>query len=215
VNRLRPKLTDIPGLRVFMFPMQDVRSGARSSDSSYQYTLWSPDYQELATYAPRVYEKVRTLPEIVDVSTDREQSGLQVNVVTDRLAAARLGVKMQDIETALNNAFAQRQISTLYYTQRNQYPRHPRDRPAIPARSERPLAHLRARRQRRAGPAQRCHQGAARAAALVINHQGQFPSATISFSLAPEVTIDEATVAFDRAVAELHLPETAARRIPG
>jgi multidrug efflux pump len=207
VNRLRPKLTDIPGLRVFLFPMQDVRSGARSSDSSYQYTLWTPDYRELSTYAPLVYEKLRTLPEIVDVSTDREQNGLQVNVETDRTAAARLGVKIQDIDNALNNAFAQRQISTLY-TQRNQYrvileidprfQRDPNDLSRVYVNGANgvqvPLTAV-TKIQRALQP-------------LVINHQGPYPSATVSFSLAPEVTIDEATAAVDRAVAELHLPET-------
>src|SRR5207237_10816021 len=99
---------------------QDVRSGARGADSNYQYTLWDPDYQELVQWVPRVVDKIKTLKEVVDVSSDRESNGLQVNVSIDRLAAARLGVRIQDIDNALNNAFAQRQISTLY-TQRNQY----------------------------------------------------------------------------------------------
>jgi hydrophobe/amphiphile efflux-1 (HAE1) family protein len=207
VNRLRDPLNAIPGLRVFMWPMQDVRSGARSSDSSYQYTIWTPDYQEMAQWAPRIYEKVRTLPQVVDVSTDREQSGLQVNVVADRMAASRLGVKMQDIDTALNNAFAQRQISTLY-TQRNQYrvileidPQFQRDpsdlsRVYVPGNNgaQVPLTAV-TKVVRALQP-------------LSINHQGQFPSATISFSLAPDVTIDEATRAVDQAVADLHVPDT-------
>jgi len=207
INRLRPQLAEIPGLRVFMFPMADVRSGARWADASLQYTLWSPDYQELANYAPLVYEKLRTVKEIVDVSTDRERSGLQVNVVTDRIAAARLNVKMQDVETALGNAFSQRQIATLY-TQRNQYrvvleidqryQRDPNDLSRIyvtgPNGAQVPLAAV-TKLVRGLQP-------------LVINHQGQFPSATISFSLAPDVSIETATQAVDRAVAELHLPET-------
>jgi hydrophobe/amphiphile efflux-1 (HAE1) family protein len=207
VDRLRPKLAEIPGLRTFMWPMQDVRSGARWTDSSLQYTLWSPDYQELAQYAPRVYEKLRTVPEIVDVSTDRERSGLQVNVITDRIAAARLNVKMQDVETALSNAFAQRQVSTLY-TQRNQYrvvleidPRYQKDPTDLsriylagPNGAQVPLDAV-TKIVRGLQP-------------LVINHQGQFPSATISFSLAPDISIETATRAVDRAVAELHLPET-------
>jgi multidrug efflux pump len=207
VNRLRDPLNKIPGLRVFMWPMQDVRSGARSSDSSYQYTIWTPDYQEMAQWAPRIYEKVRTLPQVVDVSTDREQSGLQVNVVADRMAASRLGVKMQDIDTALNNAFAQRQISTLY-TQRNQYrvileidPQFQRDpsdlsRVYVPGNNSAQVPLTAVTKVVRA------------LQPLSINHQGQFPSATISFSLAPDVTIDEATRAVDQAVAELHVPDT-------
>jgi multidrug efflux pump len=207
VNRLRPKLNAIPGLRAFMFPMQDVRAGARSSDSSYQYTLWDSDYRELIEWAPRVNDALTKVPELVDVSTDRESAGLQVNIVTDRVAAARLGVKMQDINNALNNAYSQRQISTLY-TQRNQYrvileidPRYqndPKDLSRIYVaganHTQVPLTAV-TKIERGLAP-------------LVVNHQGQFPSVTISFSLAPGVTIDDATQAVDRAVAALHIPDT-------
>jgi hydrophobe/amphiphile efflux-1 (HAE1) family protein len=207
IDRLRPQLNEIPGLRVFMWPMQDVRSGARFADSSYQYTLWGPDYQELITWAPRVVDKLKAVPEIIDVSSDREQNGLQVNVSIDRMAAARLGVRMQDIDNALNNAFAQRQISTLY-TQRNQYrvvleidPRYQRD-PNDMSRvyvsgannTQVPLSAV-TKIQRALQP-------------LVINHQGAFPSVTVSFALAPDVLIADATYAVDRAVAELHMPDT-------
>src|SRR5947208_5528939 len=101
-NRLRPQLNAIPGLRAYLFVMQDVRSGARSGDASYQYTLWDPDYPELVQWAPRVQEKMQKLSELVDVSSDRESNGLQVNVSIDRTAAARLGVRIQDIDNALN-----------------------------------------------------------------------------------------------------------------
>src|SRR3954466_3958227 len=207
VNRLRPKLTAIPGLRVFMFPMQDVRAGARSADASYQYTLWDPDYHELVEWVKPINDKLAKLPQLVDVSSDRQQGGLQVNVDVDRVAAARLGVKMQDVNNALNNAFSQRQISTLY-TQRNQYrvileidPQYQTD-PTDLSRvyvagaggAQVPLAAV-TKITRGLQP-------------LVINHQGQFPAVTISFSLAPNVTIAEATAAVDRAVAEMHLPDT-------
>ena len=207
INRLRPQLDKIPGVYTFLFVPQDVRTGARSADSSYQYTIWGPDYQEMAQWAPRVYDKLRTLPELVDVSTDRERSGLQVNVVADRVAAARLGVKIQDVDVALNNAFGQRQVSVLYGP-RNQYrvvleidPQFQRD-PNDLSRVYVPGANgiqvpLTAVTEIRRG-----------LQPLVINHQGQFPSATISFSLAKDVVIDQATQAVDRAVAELHMPET-------
>jgi hydrophobe/amphiphile efflux-1 (HAE1) family protein len=207
VNRLRPQLNNIAGLRVFMFPMQDVRSGARGADSSYQYTIWGPDYQELIHWAPLVYERIKTVPEAIDVSTDRESNGLQVDVQIDRVAAARMGVKMQDIDNALNNAYGQRQISRLY-TQRNQYQvilevdplyqRDPTDLSRIYVNgannTQVPLTAV-TKIRRALQP-------------LVINHQGQFPSVTISFSLAPNVLIGDATYAVDRAVAEMHLPDT-------
>src|SRR6185503_18144405 len=120
INRLRPKLLDVGGMRVFMFPAQDIRAGGRSSSSSYQFTLWDPDLDELLKLVPRVVAKVQSLPELVDVTTDREQNGLQANVVIDRSAASRLGVRVQDIDNALNNAFSQRQVSTIY-GDRNQY----------------------------------------------------------------------------------------------
>jgi multidrug efflux pump len=207
VNRLRPQLTAIPGLRVFMFPMQDVRTGGRSADASYQYTLWDPDYHELVEWAPRITKQLEGLKQIVDVSSDRQQGGLQVNVDVDRVAAARLGVKMQDVNNALNNSYSQRQISTLY-TQRNQY---------------RVILEIDPQYQRDPTDLSRVYVAGANGVQvpltavtkitrglqpLVINHQGQFPAVTISFSLAPDVTIEEATLAVDRAVAEMHPPET-------
>src|SRR5712692_8716094 len=206
-NRLRLKTADIPGLRAFFFPMQDVRIGGRSADSTYQYTLWDTDYGELLLWAPRVLAKVQTVPGLVDVSTDREQGGLQVNVSIDRTAASRLGVRVQDIANALNNAYAQRQVSTLY-TQRNQYrvileidPLYQRD-PSDLARiyvsgannTQVPLTAV-TKIERGLSP-------------LVVNHQGQFPAVTVSFSLGENVTIEQATRLVDQAVAELHIPDT-------
>src|SRR5262245_15696487 len=187
--------------------MQDVRVGGRSADSTYQYTLWDADYAELLAWAPRVYDKIKAVPGLVDVSTDREQGGLQVNVAIDRVAASRLGVRVQDIANALNNAYSQRQVSTLY-TQRNNYrvileidPQYQRD-PTDLARiyvsgannTQVPLTAV-TKINRGLSP-------------LVVNHQGQFPAITISFSLDEDVTIQEATARVDRAVAELHLPDS-------
>jgi hydrophobe/amphiphile efflux-1 (HAE1) family protein len=207
INRLRPQLQKIPGLNTFFWVPQDVQTGARGGDGSYQYTIWGPDYQEMAQWAPRVYDALRVLPELADVSTDRERSGLQVSVISDRTAAARLGVRIQDIDTALNNAFGQRQIAVLY-SPRNQYrvilemdPQFQRDpndlsRVYVPGANgvQIPLSAVTTIR-RGLQP-------------LVVNHQGQYPSATISFSLAEDVSIDEATQAVDRTVAGLHMPET-------
>jgi multidrug efflux pump len=207
INRLRPKLLDVGGMRVFMVPAQDIRAGGRQSNASYQFTLWDPDLNELFDLVPRVVSRVQGLPELVDVNTDREQNGLQVNVVIDRQAAARLGVRIQDIDNALNNAFSQRQISTIY-SDRNQYrvilevdPQFQRD-PSDLAQvyvagngsTQVPLSSV-ARMEKTLAP-------------LVISHQGQFPSVTISYSLAPNVTLDAASAAIAKAVAELHLPDT-------
>jgi multidrug efflux pump subunit AcrB len=120
IDRLRAKLATVPGLRVFMVPAADLRVGGRQSKAQYQFTLWDPDIDELSRFVPKVVDKVSALPSLVDVGTDRDQGGLQASVVIDRLAAARLCVQIRDIENALNDAFAQRQISSMH-TQRNQY----------------------------------------------------------------------------------------------
>src|SRR6185295_10801721 len=207
INRLRPKLLDVGGMRVFMFPAQDIRAGGRQSSSSFQFTLWDPDLNELLRLVPQVVAKVQSLPELVDVTTDREQNGLQANVVIDRLAASRLGVRIQDIDNALNNAFSQRQISTIY-SDRNQYrviievdPKFSRDPIDLtkvyvdsPGGAQVPLSSV-ARFEKTLAP-------------LVINHQGQFPAVTITYNLAPNVTLEAGSAAIVRAVAEMHLPDT-------
>ncbi len=207
INRLRPKLLDVGGMRVFMFPAQDIRAGGRQSSSSYQFTLWDPDLDELLRLVPRVVAKVQSLPELTDVTTDREQNGLQANVVIDRTAASRLGVRIQDIANALNNAFSQRQISTIY-SERNQYRvilevddlfrRDPSDLTQVyvagNGNTQVPLSSV-ARIEKALAP-------------LVINHQGSFPAVTITYNLAPNIPIEVASAAIEKAVAELHLPDT-------
>src|SRR5882757_4071998 len=207
VTRLRLKTADIPGLNVFFFAMQDVRVGGRQSDSTYQYTLWDTDYGELLQWAPRVFAKIQTVPGLVDVSTDREQGGLQVNVSIDRVAASRLGVRVQDISNALNNAYAQRQVSTLY-TQRNQYrvileidPQYQRD----PTDLNRVYVSGANNTQVPLAAVTKITRGLT---PLVVNHQGQFPAITVSFGLGEGVTIADATQRVDQAVAELHIPDT-------
>jgi multidrug efflux pump len=207
VNRLRGKLSAIPGIRVFMVPAQDLRVGGRQSNSQYQFTLWSPDINALQTWVPKVLDRVKQVPGVIDVTTDREQGGLQANVIIDRKAAARLGVAIQDVDNALNDAFSQRQISTIY-TQRNQYrvvlevgPSYQRDptdlsQVYVPGNgnAQVPLSTV-ARVERGIAP-------------LVVNHQGQFPATTITYNLAPGMPLQTATDAIAQAVAELHVPDS-------
>jgi hydrophobe/amphiphile efflux-1 (HAE1) family protein len=207
INRLRPQVANIPGLSVFMFAMQDVRTGARQADSTYQYTLWDPDYQELIHWAPIVLDKLKTVDGLTDVSTDRQPAGLQADVVIDRTAAARLGVRIQDIDSALNDAFGQRQISTLF-TQRNQYrvileidPQYQRD----PTDVSRIYVNGAGGTQVPLSAVTHVMRGLQ---PLVINHQGQFPAVTLSFNLSEGNTLENATLSVDQAVAELHMPDT-------
>ena len=206
INRLRTKLSNIPGVRVFMFPAQDLRVGGRQSDSQYQFTLWSADIDQLQSWVPKVVDRVKQLSQVTDLNTDREQGGLQANISIDRPAAARFGVRIQDIDNALNNAFSQRQISTIYGP-RNQYrvilevdqkyQRDPGDLSQVyvpgSGRTQVPLSGL-VKVERGIAP-------------LVVNHQGQFPSTTITYNLAPGITIEEATAAISQAVAEMHIPD--------
>ncbi|MTD94052.1 acriflavine resistance protein B [Hyphomicrobium sp. xq] len=206
INRMRTKLANINGLETRMFASRDIRVGARQGDSLYQYTLWDPDLDELNEWAPKMLERMKTIPSIVDVSSDRQAGGLQLDVKIDRDAAARLGVRIADIDSALNNAFSQRQISTIY-TQRNQYrvilevdPRLQRDPSDIkniyvPSSNGGPQVPLTA--------VIRVSEGTT---PLVVNHQGPFPAVTLSFNLAPGSTLDRALRDIDQAMAELHTP---------
>jgi multidrug efflux pump len=206
-NRLRQRVANVPGVRVFFVASQDLRVGARQTDSAYQFTIWGADFAELVSWAPHIYARMQSIPGLVDVSTDREQGGLQANVTIDRTAASRLNVRVQDIANALNDAFAQRQISTLY-TQRNQYrvileidPQYQKspvnlDRIYVAAGNgtQVPLAAV--------------TKVTSSLSPLVVNHQGQFPSLTISFDIAPGLTIEEATRRIDQAIAEMHIPQS-------
>ena len=207
IDRLRRELARVNGISVFLSAAQDIRVGARQSDSDYQFTLWSPDIGDLYAWAPKVVDKITAIPGLADVSTDREQGGLQASITINRQAAARLGVRIQDINNALNNAFAQRQVSVIY-TQRNQYrvilevdPRFQQD----PADLERiyvpgsngaqlPLTSV-IKVDRILAP-------------LVVNHQGPFPAVTISYGLNSDMTLDEAQTAIRQAIAELRMPDS-------
>ena len=207
INRLRGKLSNLPGLRTFLFPASDVRVGGRQSQSQYQFTIWDPDFNELKEWLPRIQKRVEAVPGLVDITADRQQAGLQADVLIDRVAAARLNVPIQNIDNALNNAFSQRQISRIYGP-RNQYQvilevgsefqRDPSDLDQIYAASttgaQVPLSAL-ATFKRSLSP-------------LTVNHQKQFPAVTITFNLAPGVALEQASNDILQAMKELHLPDS-------
>jgi multidrug efflux pump len=117
---LRGKLTSVPGATLFLQAQQDIQIGGRGSDAQYQYTLSDEDLNELNTWAPRLLARMRTMPELRDVSTDQQDQGLAASLVIDRDTAARLGISAQAIDQVLYDAFGQRQVSTMY-TGLNQY----------------------------------------------------------------------------------------------
>jgi multidrug efflux pump len=206
IDRLRKNLGAVAGIRLFMFAAQDIRTGGRQSDSNYQYTLSSTDLDTLQKWAPLVSKRMESVEGITDVSSDRDPGGLQLTLSIDRQAASSLGVRVQDIDNALNNAFSQRQIS-IVYTQRNQYmvvleidPKFQTD----PSNLEHifaagangaqvPLSAV-VHYQRSLSP-------------LAVYHSQSFPSSTISFNVLPDVPLETATTNIQRAVNELHMPE--------
>ena len=214
VNRIRASLEDIPGVRVYVWASQQLPSaGGRQSRSQYQFTLMSADAAELNLWVPRVQERLRRIPGMIDVTSDRGMNALQANVIIDRTAASRLGVQVQDIDNALNNAFSQRQISTVF-TQRNQYrvileidplfQRDPSDldrvyiaggtAQGLTGATPVPLSAV-AKLTKSNTP-------------LSVNHQGQYPAATITWNLTADTPLETAAKAVMQAVAEMHLPDT-------
>ncbi len=205
--RLRRALSGIQGLDVFFFTARDIRAGARQGRSQYQFTFWSPDFEALYEWVPKVVDRLSNVPGLTDVSTDREKGGLQANITINRQAAARLGVQVSAINAALNNAFSQRQISNIY-TERNQYrvvlevephfQRSPSDlaRIFVPGRDgvQVPLSALIEVRES--------------LAPLVVNHQGSFPSVTINYGVEEDMTLADAQAAIQKAVGELRMPDS-------
>ena len=205
VNRLRKKLATVPGAPTFLQPVQDIRIGGRGSNALYQYTLQGEDLGELNAWAPRVVQKMRTLPQLADVSSDQQNKGLQSMVAIDRDTAARLGVRPQAIDDTLYDAFGQRQVA-ISYTLLNQYhvvmevapqywqrPETLRDI-YVPARGG-ALVPLSAFSRLQTLPT-----------SLAVNHQSQFPSVTASFNLAPGAALGDAVAAVNEATRQMGMP---------
>ncbi len=114
IARLRPKLARVPGGRLFMFPIQDIRAGGRQSNAQYQYTLQADNPDELVAWTPKLVRALERSPVLADVNSDQQQKGLQTNLVIDRDAAARLGITPAQIDNTLYDAFGQRQVSVIY-----------------------------------------------------------------------------------------------------
>ncbi len=206
INRLRQPLATVSGAQTFLRPVSDIVVGGRQGNSSYQYVLLSPNLEELSTWSEALVRQLRTVPQVTDISSDQQRTGLVSRLIIDRDAAARLGVSVSAFGTALNNAFSQRQVSTIYRS-RNQYrvileidpllTQSPEDldRIFLPGRDGPvPLAAV-ARLERGISPRS-------------ITHQGLFPAATISFNLADGVSLGEASAAIDRAALDIQMPAT-------
>jgi len=207
IARLRVKLANEPGANLFLNPVQDIRVGGRQANATYQYTLQADDLDELRTWEPRIRAALSRLPQLVDVNTDQQDKGLQTSLVIDRDAAARLGVSPRLIDTTLNDAFGQRQVSTIY-SALNQY--HV-VMEAAPGYWQAPdtLNDVYVSTTKGAQiPLSAIAHYAPTNTALGVNHQSQFVASTISFNLPEGTSLGQATVAIDRALADLGVPAT-------
>jgi multidrug efflux pump len=205
ITRLRPQLAGIPGARLFLMAQQDIRIGGRQSSSAFQYTLMANELEDLKEWMPKVQQALAGLPELIDVDTDVEDRGRQVSLQIDRDAAQRLGVPMASISAVLNNSFSQRQISVMY-GERNQYrvvmgvgPRHSQDPESL-----RNVYVLSQTGQR--VPLMAVAKFEVNNAPLSVRHQGLSAADTISFDVAPGVSLGQANAAIDQAIAGINLP---------
>jgi len=209
IDRLRKATGGVPGINVFYQGQQDLNVGGMMSKTQFQYALRDADMDELNTWAPRVMEKMKELPELRDVTSDQESSAPALSVEIDRQAASRFGIRTEDINSALYNAFGERQV-TQFYTQVSQYkviievpPELQKDSSTFDrifltspiTAGQVPLSSLVTSNTGVNKP-------------LSVNHLGQYPSVTISFNLAPGVALGDAVTAVEKANAEMGLPLT-------
>jgi multidrug efflux pump len=205
IRRLQPKLDDVEGITLFMQPVQDLTVEDRVSRTQFQYSLEDPDSRELAEWVPKFVSKLQSLPQLRDVASDQLNAGQQLRLVIDRDTASRLGITPQMIDDALYNAFGQRQVSTMF-TQLNQYHVVLEVKPEFRDSPE-DLEHIYVRSASggQVPLASFVHIEHTKAP-LAITHQGQFPAVTVSFNLAPEVSLGEAVRAVNSAKDELAMP---------
>ena len=205
IRRLQPQLAKVEGIRLYLQPVQDLTVEDRVSRTQYQYTLEDADAKELGAWVPRFVDRFSAIPELRDVASDQQNAGLQVRITLDRTTASRLGITPQMLDDALYDAFGQRQVSTMF-TQLNQY------RVVLEARPDqyqRPddLQNIYVRSLSGGSvPISAFTRIEIVTAPLAINHQGQFPTATLSFNLAPGASLGDAVKAVEQARRELDVP---------
>jgi multidrug efflux pump len=214
IARLRRQTAGMPGAIMFLQNSQDVRIGGRQGNAQYQYTLQGPDFQSLAEWGPKVLQRLSALPQIADVSSDLQNSGLSSSVIIDRDTASRLGLTAQAVDSALYDAFGQRQVSVMYKSinqyhvvlaLQQQWWENPDFLKIIyvqtPKGTDVPLSAF-----------THFTQGLT---PIRLPHQGQFPATTFSFNLAENVPLSDAVVAIDRAEVDLGLPANITGRFAG
>jgi len=207
IARLRKKLAQVPGAPTYFLSVQDLRIGGRIGAALYQYTLQGDNLTELNKWGPRVLQRMRKLRELVDVSSDQQDKGLQTSVVIDRSTASRLGVTPQLIDDTLYDAFGQRQV-LITYTLLNQYHVVMEVEPKFWQRPE-TLRDIYVRSPAGAMvPLSAFARFERTSTSLAVNHQSQFPSVTISFDLLPGVALGDAVTSIQTATQEMELPSS-------
>jgi multidrug efflux pump len=205
IRRLEPELEKVEGITLYMQPVQDLTVEDRASRTQFQYTLEDANADELNTWTQKLVARLRTLPQLTDVATDQQTLGAQAKLVIDRVTASRLGITPQAIDNVLYDAFGQRQVTTLF-TQLNQYHLILETLPELqtdPAKLNNIYVNS---SSGVAVPLSAFTHFESGTAPLVINRQGQFPSVTISFNLAPGTALGQATAAVEQAQKELGMP---------
>ena len=214
IRRLQPEVAKVPGIMLFLQPVQDLTVEDRVSKTQYQFSLEDSDAAELALWVPRFVDKLKALPQLRDVASDLSNSGVQARVVIDRNAASRFGVTPQQIDDALYDTFGQRQVSTMF-TQLNQYRVVLEGRPELQVRPD-DLQNVYLRSSAGGSvPLRALATVDTINAPLAVNHQGQFPAATVSFNLAPDASLGAAVKAIEKAQAELGLPRSIQAQFEG
>jgi len=207
IARLRGKLARQPGANLFLVPVQDIRIGGRQANAQYQYTLQADDLATLRAWEPRVRAALSRLPMLTDVNTDQQDHGLQTSLAIDRLAASRLGLSMASIDSALNDAFGQRQVGVIY-NPLNQY-RVVMELAAPFLQGPQALQRLFvATPQGTQVPLATLLQVTPTNTPLAVNHQSGTAASTVSFNLPEGASLSAATEAIDRAIAHLGAPAT-------
>ncbi|VXC96139.1 multidrug efflux system, subunit C [Enterobacterales bacterium 8AC] len=207
IARLRAKLAKEPGASLFLMAVQDIRAGGRQSNASYQYTLLADDLSELREWEPKIRLALAALPELADVNSDQQDRGSEMDLSYDREAMARLGISITDANNLLNNAFGQRQISTIYQPL-NQYkvvmevaPPYTQDVSSL----EKMFV---INKQGQAIPLSYFARWQPANAPLAVNHQGLSAASTISFNLPEGGSLSEASAAIERAMTQIGVPST-------
>src|SRR5579863_3637936 len=206
IARIRGKAAHVPGATLFLQSVQDVSVGARQSNSQYQYTLQADNLDDLNYWAPKMLERISRIPEVKDANSDQQIHGLQTSLVVDRDTASRLGVSMQSIDSTLNDAFGQRQVSNIYKGL-NQY--HVVLEVSSDFRQD-PTAldniYIQSSTTGTLIPLSTFTHVVPTQLSLTVNHQGQFPSITLSFNLAPGASLGKAVTDIEAAQREIGLP---------